>query len=81
MSTELHGTVLADLDVHCGATCIVPLQVRQVNLSDPNYPMMTYAGTGTQGDTGDAGDATSATLDNPSGLLLAPNGDLFISST
>lgn len=67
--------------MHFGSTCAVPLQVRQVNLSAPNYPMTTFAGTGIQGDAGDAGAATSATLDNPSGLLLAPNGDLFISST
>lgn len=41
----------------------------------------TIAGNGNQGDTGDGGPATSATLNQPWGVSLDPQGDIFIADT
>ena len=41
----------------------------------------TIAGTGVQGNTGDGGPATSATLNQPWGVTLDPQGDIFIADT
>ena len=41
----------------------------------------TIAGTGAQGNGGDGGPATSATLNQPSGVTLDTQGDIFIADT
>ena len=41
----------------------------------------TIAGTGTQGNSGDGGAATSAQLNAPLSVVVASNGDLYISDT
>lgn len=41
----------------------------------------TVAGNGSQGSTGDGGPATAASLDQPGLIDLAPNGDLYITTT
>jgi hypothetical protein len=52
--------------------------VREVT---PNGIIRTIAGTGRPGYSGDGGPATRATLDNPSGLAVNAQGDLFIADT
>jgi hypothetical protein len=52
---------------------------RVVSPTIPNQDIIsTYAGTGTPGYSGDGGQAVSAQLNNPSGVALDGNGDLFI---
>ena len=50
--------------------------VRQVNTTTGVITL--FAGDGTAGDTGNGGSATAAELDQPQGLALDANGDLFI---
>ncbi|MES9969174.1 MAG: Ig-like domain-containing protein, partial [Candidatus Thiodiazotropha sp.] len=38
----------------------------------------TFAGNGTEGFSGDGGDAVDASLNNPRGISIGPNGSLFI---
>jgi hypothetical protein len=52
--------------------------VREVT---PNGIIRTIAGTGRPGYSGDGRPATRATLDNPSGLAVNAQGDLFIADT
>ena len=40
--------------------------------------MTTVAGDGSPGSSGDGGPATTARLNSPRGILVAPNGDLYI---
>ena len=51
-------------------------KVRKVTAS--TGVITTYAGTGTAGYLGDVGAATSARLNQPEGVALASNGDLYI---
>ena len=51
-------------------------RVRRVDASTGN--ITTVAGTGTDSFTGDGGAATAATLSEPGGLGLGPNGHLYI---
>ncbi len=53
-------------------------KVRKIS---PAGVISTYAGTGTAGNSGDNGAATAARLNNPSGLDLAPSGDLYIADS
>jgi hypothetical protein len=50
--------------------------VREVDTS--TGVISRFAGDGTAGDTGDGGPATSAELDQPQGLAVDANGDVFI---
>src|SRR5262249_22815704 len=50
--------------------------VREVVQATGN--IITVAGTGTAGYSGDGGSATSAQLNDPSGVAVDQNGDLFI---
>ena len=52
--------------------------VREVT---PNGIIRTVAGTGRPGYSGDGGPAVDAALDNPSGLAVNAQGDLFIADT
>ena len=52
--------------------------VREVT---PNGIIKTVAGTGQPGYSGDGGPAVRARLDNPSGLAVSTQGDLFIADT
>jgi len=47
----------------------------------PNGIIRTVAGTGRPGYTGDGGPAVFASLDNPSGVAVNAQGDLFIADT
>jgi hypothetical protein len=54
-------------------------RIRKVNLS--TGVITTVAGTGTWGYSGDTGQATAAELDDPRGVALDGNGDLFIADS
>jgi uncharacterized protein (TIGR03437 family) len=47
----------------------------------PNGIITTWAGTGNPGSTGDNGPAISATFNNPAGLAIDANDNLYISDT
>ena len=47
----------------------------------PDGIVRTIAGTGTPGFSGDGGPALQARLDEPNGIALAPNGDLYIADS
>jgi len=54
--------------------------IRKVDISTGN--ISTVAGTiGSDGETGDGGVATSATLDDPSGVAVDTNGNIYIADT
>lgn len=59
--------------------CYLVLQVRQVNLA--TNMVTTILGTGTAANAGDGGNAISASISNPSGLAVASNGDIYVSTT
>lgn len=46
-----------------------------------NGAVTVLAGDGVPGSTGDGGPATAARLNQPSGIAVAPNGDVFIADT
>jgi NHL repeat len=50
-------------------------RIREVT---PNDTIQTVAGTGTQGYSGDGGPATAAQLNNPEGIAVDAEGDLWI---
>jgi photosystem II stability/assembly factor-like uncharacterized protein/streptogramin lyase len=53
--------------------------IGRVRRIDASGRISTYAGTGTKGFSGDGGPADKASLINPSGLALDPEGNLYIS--
>ena len=53
-------------------------RIRRVN---PNGVISTVAGNGTRGFSGDDGPAVEASLNNPSGIAIAPDGRIVISDS
>lgn len=67
--------------VGVGPTGTVYLSDRDNNMIrmvDGSGNLSTIAGSGTWGSTGDTGAATSARLNNPAGIAVAANGDVYI---
>jgi NHL repeat-containing protein len=54
---------------------------QRVQVILPSGAIATLAGTGRAGDSGDDGVATSARLDEPTGVAVDRNGDVFIADT
>lgn len=52
-----------------------------VRMVDGAGVISTYAGTGIEGSAGDGGPANLAELDNPEGLAVGPNGELYIAES
>jgi sugar lactone lactonase YvrE len=48
---------------------------------DPAGTITTIAGNGVAGNSGDGGPATAAKLNDPRGVAIAPNGDVYITDT
>jgi sugar lactone lactonase YvrE len=61
-----------------GNLYIADLSNNRVRKVAPNGTITTVAGTGTPGDSGDGGPATSAQLNNPSGVAVDSDGNLYI---
>ncbi len=76
-SAEVDGPFALAVDAF-GDLYIAEFQGSDVRVVDPTGVIRTYAGTGSIGDGGDGGPATQATLRDPSGLAVDPDGDLFI---
>jgi sugar lactone lactonase YvrE len=53
----------------------------RIRVVNPNGIITTLAGSGIIGDQGDGGDALKAQLRFPSGVALAPSGNLYIADT
>ncbi len=51
------------------------------SLSAPAAEISTVAGTGEKGFGGDGGKAAEATLDNPFGVIVGPDGDIYFTDT
>ncbi|HEV8146206.1 MAG TPA: hypothetical protein VGP79_07495, partial [Bryobacteraceae bacterium] len=51
---------------------------RRIRKVTPDGIIQTIAGNGGSGGTGDGGPATAATFNVPSGVTVAPNGDVFV---
>jgi hypothetical protein len=63
------------------STGVVGNTTRQIQVQVSGGAITTYAGTGVQGYTGDGGAATSARFNDPEGVAVAPNGDVYIADT
>ncbi len=65
-----------------GALYIADTSNHRVRRVDPATGIITtVAGDGTPGSSGDGGPATTARLDQPSGVAVAANGDLYVVDT
>jgi DNA-binding beta-propeller fold protein YncE len=64
-----------------GTVLIADTCNHRIRKVDTAGTITTIVGTGEQGCSGDGGPASRATLFWPSGLALAPNGDLYIADT
>ena len=63
------------------STGVVGNTTRSIQVQIAGGGISTYAGTGTSGYTGDGAAATSANLNNPEGVAVASNGDVYITDT
>ena len=76
-SADLQGAgVAVDKQGNVYATDAFHDTVRKIT---PDGIITTIAGNGTAGSAGDGGPATSAQLDQPWGIAVASNGDVFVS--
>ncbi|MFZ4584145.1 MAG: hypothetical protein ACOYNI_02865 [Acidimicrobiia bacterium] len=58
--------------------------IRRLDVTDAspsNWTMTVVAGNGARATTGDGGPATSASINQPNGVVVDSNGDLFIAET
>jgi hypothetical protein len=78
LASGLHFPVGAMYDGH-GSLYFSELDTCRIRRMDADSGhITTVAGDGTCGFSGDGGPATDAELNNPTGLALAPNGDVII---
>jgi RHS repeat-associated protein len=61
-----------------GSIYIAEHNGNRIRRIDPNGMISTVAGNGVFGSTGDGGLATEASLNNPTGIALGPDGSLYI---
>lgn len=78
-STPLSNTVM-HMFWHCLLTDTSRNIIRKVDLQSPYYNMTKLLGTGTSTNLGDGGLATSATTSRPTGLAVAPSGEIYFST-
>lgn len=70
------------LAVTSGGDLLIANQgTNQVLRLTPNGTLAVVAGTGTAGYTGDSGPALKAELNNPSGMVVAANGTIYVADT
>ncbi|HYR52078.1 MAG TPA: hypothetical protein VET83_05635 [Candidatus Dormibacteraeota bacterium] len=63
------------------STGVVGTAQRQIQVQVSGGTISTYAGTGAQGYTGDGAAATAARLNDPEGIGIASNGDVYVADT
>ncbi len=63
------------------STGVVGNTTRSIQVQVAGGGISTYAGTGASGYSGDGAAATSAALNNPEGVAVASNGDVYITDT
>lgn len=79
-NAELDGPVSIELDA-VGDLFIADSVNDCIRKVDTNGIITTVAGVGWAGYTGDGGPATNAAMDTPSGVVVGPFGELFISDS
>ncbi len=75
------GVFVVSSGPDAGSLYIADSADNRIRKVTPSGTISTVAGTGAAGFSGDGGPATAASLDGPSGVTVAPNGDLLIADT
>jgi sugar lactone lactonase YvrE len=75
----LNGPAGLAIDAH-GNLFIADANNNRIRVVDRNGRIRTIAGTGQIGSDGDGGPARTATLADPEGLALAPDGSLYVAT-
>jgi hypothetical protein len=77
-NVDENGVTLPSGRMRVISTGVVGDATRAIQVHVAAGGMSTYAGNGTSGYLGDGGAATAARLNNPEGVTVATNGDLYI---
>jgi len=82
LATAAQFTNTAGVDVMGDGTIIIAdFDAHRIRRVAPNGIVTTIAGTGTSGFTGDGGLAVNARLTSPNGVVVAPDGSIYISDS
>jgi len=77
-TVDENGTPLAAGRKRVVSTGVVGEATRVLQIQVTTGGISTYAGTGSAGYTGDGGAATSATVKNPEGVAVGPDGSIYV---
>ena len=64
-----------------GSVILTEIKAQRLTRVTPDGKISTVAGTGTAGQSGDGGPATAATMRNPRGVAVDPNGTVIFSDS